>query len=455
MARDFDTRLAELVAARKRHLNSLSPIHRLPVELLQDIFWLVIISDEPSSQVSFVSQVCSRWQEIIEASPSFWAVIDCAFARGLPSSVSKHLKLSRALPIFIDNLTIALEVVVPAAEMNRVKAIRCHRLVGDKNCLPSLQCFLTFHSRTLNVVEAPNLKWLHLQMQYPIRDVTSILSYPKLEYLALVIYWDSFTIETLSQLPSLSYLVILSSLNTGSTIWTTFQFPRLKAIWMFAARSGVRPYPFEIATSPFLQSIHYPADCPGFDTHDCMEACGFPSSSSSRRRVLPCSAQQQQDLHEPISLDDPMFSDLQVSPLSFCHIVNLTVGPETPPNITFRSLPYIRSLHIDSVSSDNWLSALIAPRDDSNTWWTFPWLQSLRITDSSVSEPALQHLVKGRTSDSSLERGKIMAPLKSLYLARVKIADDLWGDRSSPLNMLSRFLEMGETATGSLQGHLG
>ncbi|KAI5981576.1 hypothetical protein EDD15DRAFT_2203865 [Pisolithus albus] len=67
------TRLVELVRCLREHLNSVSSITKLPVEILLDIFRYVADSEAGSHSLVACSHVCRRWRATTTTSPLLWA----------------------------------------------------------------------------------------------------------------------------------------------------------------------------------------------------------------------------------------------------------------------------------------------------------------------------------------------------------------------------------------------
>ncbi|KDQ09978.1 hypothetical protein BOTBODRAFT_36597 [Botryobasidium botryosum FD-172 SS1] len=84
----------------RRRWNQVAPIHRLPHQLLSDIFYLAHYSASSDPFVHRLSTVSHLWRQIVEASPLLWTIIhprcgvlvDHLLARSCEAPLSIHLK---------------------------------------------------------------------------------------------------------------------------------------------------------------------------------------------------------------------------------------------------------------------------------------------------------------------------------------------------------------------------
>lgn len=96
---DTERSMRQYQAERRRRVNDLHLIHRLPEELLVRILYLSLQNPNIRSYYSRRlerSLVCFRWAEVIESTPSFWSVAHSA--TGKPS-LEKILVKSRNTPL--------------------------------------------------------------------------------------------------------------------------------------------------------------------------------------------------------------------------------------------------------------------------------------------------------------------------------------------------------------------
>ncbi|KAG9020732.1 hypothetical protein FS837_007925, partial [Tulasnella sp. UAMH 9824] len=72
-----DQDVARRIIGKKRDRNSLVPINQLPTELLVDIFWNSVLTDQWFFKyLTRISSVAWLWKTIIEHAPRLWATVD-------------------------------------------------------------------------------------------------------------------------------------------------------------------------------------------------------------------------------------------------------------------------------------------------------------------------------------------------------------------------------------------
>ena len=116
------SRLEEIVVSLKRHRNSLSPIGRLPDDILGNIFTQYCLDARSLSKYHIVTDFCSRWRSVALDTPSVWSRIVLTSAS--PWLVDTVLCRSKATEI-----TIYLDGWVPDASWDVVKP-HCNRIAA-------------------------------------------------------------------------------------------------------------------------------------------------------------------------------------------------------------------------------------------------------------------------------------------------------------------------------------
>lgn len=96
-----EQRVRQYVAERRRRVNDLQPIHRLPNELLIKTLHLALQNprlDDYYHRLHTIGLVSSKWAEAITSTPSFWGVIDLGTKR--PPGVEENILIkSRSAPL--------------------------------------------------------------------------------------------------------------------------------------------------------------------------------------------------------------------------------------------------------------------------------------------------------------------------------------------------------------------
>ncbi|KAJ6456085.1 hypothetical protein C8R45DRAFT_580954 [Mycena sanguinolenta] len=99
----------ELAAEIRMHENALSPLRRMPTEILSHIFTYTLPPHEPDAESApwTVSAICARWRAIAVSDPCLWTTIrhDLTLKRGEDTDVLKcQIQLSRSgqLPLNVE-----------------------------------------------------------------------------------------------------------------------------------------------------------------------------------------------------------------------------------------------------------------------------------------------------------------------------------------------------------------
>ncbi|KAF7297727.1 F-box domain-containing protein [Mycena kentingensis (nom. inval.)] len=158
------------------------PVHKLPAEVLMEIFLDIIESHEPDIKVGWdantlqaccLAQVCASWRNVALVTRRLWNVVAITLryrspARGTLTEVATLLERSANAPLFV-----SLGCDLPIIDAKKVKSIlelvapHASRLVGLRTSFAGMFSFATLAvpieiSQTIGriVAEAPNLQRL-------------------------------------------------------------------------------------------------------------------------------------------------------------------------------------------------------------------------------------------------------------------------------------------------------
>ncbi|KAI0806772.1 hypothetical protein C8Q74DRAFT_12615 [Fomes fomentarius] len=155
--------------------NLTAPVHRLPLEVLMDIFGEVKTWDHPKARFHLL-RVCRRWRHIVLRTPAFWArlisdrPIDawspwCLEDIHCTLRLQVYLDLSRSYPIrlFISGLPpSSMQMLVPLK--NRITAFRASPSATQ---MPQLHELLRDGMPLLSSFELTELRWDKLSQSPP------------------------------------------------------------------------------------------------------------------------------------------------------------------------------------------------------------------------------------------------------------------------------------------------
>ena len=152
--------LEDSIRALKSRRNELSPISRLPAEILCNIFSLRILCSPDSPESWNFSQVSHRWRSLALSAPELWTNIPLSYPRWTREMLirSKMAKLTIRSAIFIMDLKSIETIRSCLYEMNRVEAI-------DITCrIPELALEEIFRDLPKS---APQLRTLRIDRRSP------------------------------------------------------------------------------------------------------------------------------------------------------------------------------------------------------------------------------------------------------------------------------------------------
>ncbi|KAF9058921.1 hypothetical protein BDP27DRAFT_1239789, partial [Rhodocollybia butyracea] len=97
----------ERVKTYTKHLRSLlSPIHKLPNELLTIIFGYVCVENELQDRgggaALTLSHVCMRWRQLTIACPVLWSAMTMDFVKQHDDDIAADGKLSTIVRLYLD-----------------------------------------------------------------------------------------------------------------------------------------------------------------------------------------------------------------------------------------------------------------------------------------------------------------------------------------------------------------
>ena len=209
-------RLEESIRALKSHRNELSPISRLPVEILCNIFSLIEDNDifrRPESWTNF-SQVSQHWRSAALSAPELWTNIPLSNPLWAQEMLirSKKAKLTIRYGLFLDESDYKIIETVRSClhEMNRVEEI-------NLSSLPRLALEKIFRDLPKS---APQLHTLCIDSLHSVETAFSIHEdflydterLQRIELTKCKIRWDS------QFLTGLTRLTLEDSLETNSSI---------------------------------------------------------------------------------------------------------------------------------------------------------------------------------------------------------------------------------------------
>ena len=201
------SRLEEIVVSLKRHRNSLSPIGRLPDDVLGNIFTQHCLDARSLFKYLIVTDVCFRWRSVALDTPSVWSRVVLTSAS--PWLVDTVLRRSKATDI-----TIYLDGWVPDASWDVVKP-HCDRIAAI-----ILEGDAQFHH-----LSAP---WFERRRHYSYLDeentLFSIPASPLPTLKTFILHSPNAMSSSIDSFPSTTYLQTLDLRNAALGDWAT-EFP--------------------------------------------------------------------------------------------------------------------------------------------------------------------------------------------------------------------------------------
>ncbi|KAK7034771.1 hypothetical protein VNI00_012178 [Paramarasmius palmivorus] len=268
----------------------LSPVHRMPPEILRNVFTMLNPPRLlPSYETLAVSAVCGRWRDVVLAMPSFWSYLRIDFAdwnkkyNALDRLVRLFMERSQTSPLELDlnffkatNDVARIPDVIPTLETlvrysyrwHRVKLVNGHAqlLLHDvfnpiKGRLPLLSHLVvfgfaegltaTFHCDLFN--DCPALTSVTLQPVFPF-DADSSLPWAQIKSLVLLNGHSAPTFPMVSHCTNSNSLVLHwcgGDPYTGEHL----VMPNVKEFYVVAAEDDDAYRPFQYLTLHNLSTL--------------------------------------------------------------------------------------------------------------------------------------------------------------------------------------------------------
>ncbi|KAL1695614.1 hypothetical protein GGG16DRAFT_45105 [Schizophyllum commune] len=291
-----------------------SPIHRLPVELLAEIFLMVhasIVADhapfhDPSPKLDeTITRVCKAWRHVAYSTPSLWTFLAAQHPNAIDSLLERFLPLAKGLPISLliggasDDLFACLAKVRPYASRWREVRLFAHgRQLGHIQPLstPNLEevaiwatgCSDIDNHVSLEFLDnTPRLRRLCFHASIPLPGFTLRLPFaPRLAVLKLdLAFFDILCMkptlqqcsETLEELDVTVYCRQYADLPAVEPV----AFPALKRLNLHFKPCDALLY----ITAPILEEMIF--DCPADDANSALQKflVRVPSAVEHLRRL--------------------------------------------------------------------------------------------------------------------------------------------------------------------------
>ncbi|KAG8924555.1 hypothetical protein FRC02_010351 [Tulasnella sp. 418] len=258
----FQTKIWDKIQALRHNRNSVALIHRLPFELLVNIFLLVQNSaklEEKYRALHQMAQVCCTWRDTILCNPRFWTYVSSQLPLFLNKQIIKrskqvplHIYIHSSYSGYVSEDSKAL-VSCLVKEVPRWKGLIC----GNGLLLDMIEELVEGVAPTLEY-----FKWIGNTRQDP--EVPSLIQRraPKLNRLEISgLSLVPLNLPILSRLKALRFNPTHDMLHSH-THWERL-FLSLPEIEIFEARqqypslfaSGELPIPFDVKL-PHLQELH-------------------------------------------------------------------------------------------------------------------------------------------------------------------------------------------------------
>ena len=267
-ATDLESHKAAIIKSISAHESIISPLRKLPPELLQVIFqktyWdLVTTLSLPWS----LSQICQSWRKIVHATPILWSCITLVFHTKPTSLRSQEARLRFILQ---QSLNVDLRVSIRGSlgyleDDKRLSLLLILMAHSERWGYLSLDFTIVESITYLQVVKNhfPRLSQLHLKFGIPeglamtvdmfsiaprletviignVHDVRSIRVIVPLPLQQLSSYVRTVPGESITSLAAFSHLVHLETVweRTVDLLEPRIMFPRLKVLVIFFSRSN-------------------------------------------------------------------------------------------------------------------------------------------------------------------------------------------------------------------------
>ncbi|KIM34837.1 hypothetical protein M413DRAFT_450033 [Hebeloma cylindrosporum] len=232
---------SDLTLEIEDHRSLLSPIHHLPVDVLQEIFaaCLPITHNPVVSRYEaplLLTQVCRNWRDIVLSTPHFWSAIHIPIP-SLPLDPISHSLPADGLSNYLDGLLSLIRERMAAvhAWLERSKGSPLSISVFDNGNCPKEVCDIV-----LDTIIHFSPRWKHLQLDTHSCDLTRIacLTPSEIPQLVSLVIENEFSTE----IP----LVTGPSPNAVPFAWSTsriIQAPKLQELVFIRPTENIVEFP--------------------------------------------------------------------------------------------------------------------------------------------------------------------------------------------------------------------